>query len=316
MIDPLHGSGDFARGVYRYAVVIGGGPAGVAAAIQLKRGGLEPLLVERDRIGGLLREANLIENYPGFPDGIAGRELADLLAAHAGAAGVDIAFEEVSLLGLEDDSFEMRTSKGIISADIVVVASGTSPSVLRGVDVLGAAAERIHYGVQDIDEVRGGRMVVIGGGDAAFDYALSLAERDDVEILHRGGRPRCIPVLEERCGESARITYRPGVTVEAITAGGDGVTVRCAVGAGGEREEIAADHVVVAIGRAPCLDFLGADVRGRIDELGKEKRLYLVGDVINGTLRQAAISVGDGVRAAMEIVELFRAAERRESGRQ
>jgi len=286
----------------------------VAAAVQLKRGGLEPLIVERDRIGGLLWEAHLIENYPGFPEGIAGRSLAGLLAAHVARAGVDVSFEEVTRLERTGEDFSIRTTSGTTIAETVVIASGTVPNVLRGAMIFGAAGERIHYGVQSLDEVSGGRIVIIGGGDAAFDYALNLSERNDVVILHRGERPRCIPILEERCVVNPRIAYRPDMAVEEIVAAKNGVILKCASGPGTRPERIAADHVVVAIGRAPRLDFLYAGIGERIAGLREEGLLYLAGDVANGTLRQAAISAGDGMRAAMEILERRRAAARPEAG--
>ncbi len=343
-----------ARGAHRDVVVIGGGPAGVAAAVQLKRGGTNPLIIERDRLGGLLREAHLIENYPGFPEGIAGCALADLLAAHVERAGVEVLSEEVTRLERTGEDFSIHTAAGakaaggvvttkravptkpveralpaeraeralpaegvapvggVVTAERVVIASGTAPNVLRGVMIFGAAAERVHYGVRDLGAVGGGRIVVIGGGDAAFDYALNLAGRNDVVILHRGERPRCIPILEERCAASSRIVYRPNAAVGEIVAAENGVILKCAFGPGAGTERVAADHVVIATGRAPRLDFVHAGIGERMEEFRKEGLLYLIGDVTNGTLRQAAISAGDGVRAAMEILERRRAAAERE----
>ena len=301
------------RGDHRDIVVIGGGPAGVAAAIQLKRGGLDPLLLERDRIGGLLREANLIENYPGFPSGIAGRELADLLAAHVARAGIEMSFVEVVRLEHGEDAFAIslvsgrESRKRTVTADRVVIASGTAPNVLRGVRILGEASGRVHYSVQSLDAVDGGNVAIIGGGDAAFDYALNLASRNDVVILHRGERPRCIPALEERAAADPRIVYRSNVAVEEIVTTDDGVILQCRSGTGDETERYVAEHALVAIGRAPSLDFLHAGIGQRAAGLRERGLLYLIGDVANGALRQAAISAGDGVRAAMEILERRRA---------
>lgn len=298
-----NGSGRAARAARSDVVIIGGGPAGVAAAVQLKRGGADPLIIERDRIGGLLREAHLVENYPGFPDGIAGGDLAELLSAHVERAGIDVSFEEVTLLEYADGAFSIYTASGVTAAETVVIASGTAPDRLRDVRISGEAEERVHYGVRSLEAVAGACIAVIGGGDAAFDYALGLSKRNDVVILHRSRRPRCIPVLRERCAAAPRIAYHADTTVEEIIAAGDGVILKCASGPGAEAEPFAADHVVVAIGRVPCLDFLDGGIREWVDGFRMEKLLYIIGDVTNGTLRQAAISAGDGVRAAMEILE-------------
>lgn len=292
----------------REVIVIGGGPAGVAAAIQLKRGGIEPLLFEGDRIGGLLRDAHFIENYPGFPAGVSGTELADLLAQHLDRAGVDVAREEVVRIDRTEQAFTIHTASigtaatAALTAARVVIASGTSPNVLRGVMIFGDAVERVHYGVRGMENVNGARIAVIGGGDAAFDYALNCSERNDVVILHRGDRPRCIPILEERCAADHRITYHSYTTVEEIAPADDRIELACVSGPDGVRSTITADHVIVAIGRAPRLDFLHSGMGEIAEELRAAGLLYLVGDVANGPLRQAAISAGDGLRAAMDIL--------------
>jgi thioredoxin reductase (NADPH) len=331
--------------VGRKITIIGAGPAGVAAAVQLKRGGFDPLVFERDRVGGLLREANLVENYPGFPDGIAGHELADLMAAHLRRAGVKIMREEVTLLERSSDAFSVRTPSGVTIAETVVIASGTRPKVLHGVRVSDRAEKRVRYGIRGLEGVCDGKVAVIGGSEAAFDYALNMARHNDVVILHRSAHPRCIPVLRERCDASHRITYHSNTTVKEISASRNGVILQCVgqpagemdhvaargsehgtdrtsaggsehgtdhIPAGGSKSEtkrIAADYVIVAIGRMPCLGFLSSGLVAQLDVLRKAGLLYLIGDVINGTLRQAAISAGDGVRAAMEILARGRAYE-------
>ncbi len=340
---PQKGAGhkeDAGRGLDagRNIAVIGAGPAGVAAAIQLKRGGFDPLVFERDRVGGLLVEANLVENYPGFPDGIAGHELALLMAAHLSRAGVNVVREEVALLERSKDAFSVHTPSGVTTAGTVVIASGTGPKALKGVRISRQAKDRVVYGIRGLEDVRDGRVAVIGGGEAAFDYALNIARHNDVTILHRSSHPRCIPVLRERCEASPRITYHSNTTVEEISATRDGVMLRCtgqpagemdhAAARGSERETdrtsaggselgadhipvggsksetkcITADYVVVAIGRVPCLGFLGSGLVAQLDVLRRAGLLYLVGDVTNASARQAAISAGDGVRAAMEIL--------------
>ncbi len=327
----------------RNIAVIGAGPAGVAAAVQLKRGGIDPLVFERGRVGGLLREANLVENYPGFPDGIEGHGLADLMTAHLSRAGAEVIHEEVTLLEHSKDAFSVRTPSGVTTAETVVIASGTMPKALHGVRISERAKDRVTYGMQGLEEVRDGRVVVIGGGEAAFDYALNLARWNDVAILHRSSYPRCIPVLRGRCEASPRITYHPNTIVEEISASPSGVFLECVeesaggtgpFAAGGSRtgtdrvpvgvsksserrytgsgpkggaKRIAADHVIVAIGRMPCLGFLGSGLVAQLDVLRRAGLLYLIGDVTNGNMRQAAISAGDGVRAAMEILARRRA---------
>jgi len=109
--------------------IIGAGPAGIAAAVQLKRYGIEPLVFEKGRIGGLLWNANLVENYPGFPEGISGPELVGKLEAQLRKASIDVIYEEVVRL---EEGFGLKTEGGSYTADIVVVASGTEPRRFPG----------------------------------------------------------------------------------------------------------------------------------------------------------------------------------------
>src|SRR4030067_2642076 len=104
-------------------IIIGGGPAGIAAAIQLKRYGLAPLIFEREALGGLLRNANLVENYPGFPGGISGMKLVGLLEQQARAFGLRVTYAEVARLDLVAGLFQIETSPDHYAARLVVVAS-------------------------------------------------------------------------------------------------------------------------------------------------------------------------------------------------
>ena len=284
----------------RDVVVVGGGPAGIAAAVQLRRGGLEPLLIERDAPGGLVRNAGLVENYPGFPDGIGGPELADLFARQLERAGVEVSIAGVERIEYEDGLFILHMNGETARARVVVLATGTVPRRLEDVEISGAAAGRIYYEVHPLRGIDRKRIAIVGAGDAAFDYALTLAPRNEVTILGRSRKPKCIPVLGERCEKERGITVRMGTAVESVRENSGGLDLICS-SAGGERLELGADCVIVAIGRDPNLGLLGASVREHFDDLVGAETLCLIGDVRNGSYRQTAIGVGDGVRAAMEI---------------
>jgi len=285
--------------------VIGAGPAGIAAAIQLKRCGLEPILLDRDVAGGLLRNAALVENYPGFPGGIGGRELAEIFAKQLAGAGVSITKGEVRNLGMEGDEFHIATDGETYAADSIVIASGTKPKRVEGIDIEDGITDRVVTDVLSLDGVSNSTTAIIGAGDAAFDYACTMSRASDVYILGRSEHVRCIPILRERCNANPRISWMPGVTVRAVRASGAAVELEYSAGKDDNVVTMQADYVILALGREPALDFLGSSVKKRMDELARGKRLFLAGDVGNGHMRQVSISVGDGVKAAMEISASF-----------
>ncbi|UCF10843.1 MAG: NAD(P)/FAD-dependent oxidoreductase, partial [Candidatus Bipolaricaulota bacterium] len=278
--------------------VVGGGPAGVAAAVQLRRHGLEVLLFEADAIGGLTRNAHSMENLPGFPDGITGPQFARRLAEHLTSAGVDPVHEEVASIAY-DGGFELCTERARHRIGRLVIATGTEPIPLDDPEIGPAVASRVLYEVHRIARIEGSRVAIIGAGDAAFDYALTLSARNEVTILNRSKRRRCLPLLWERCRATRSITYLENTRVTRIEEGERGLSVGT-TGRSGE-QHLDVDYLIAAIGRRPRMPALDPRLEGRVGPLKEAGILFLAGDVRGGRTRQASIAFADGVRAAMEI---------------
>ncbi len=280
--------------------IIGAGPAGVTAAIQLKRSGISPLIVEKEKVGGLVKNAHWIENYPGFPGGIAGPQLASLLAMHLDGAGLDVLCEEVVKLDHDGRHFLVETAARRWLSEIVILSSGTKPKEFKGLCIPPGAEQHIFHEIYSIRDCVGKRIAIVGAGDAAFDYALTLAANNDVTILNRSKEARCLPLLRKRANESRRITVLDRATIQAITnASPEGLYIEFLL-----HEKPASchvNHLVIAVGREPQRDFLSEAISARIDELKMGEMLYEIGDVRNGAFRQVALAVGDGMRAAMSI---------------
>ena len=292
------------RNVKKVAI-IGAGPAGLAAALQLKRFGISALLLEGDHVGGLLRNANLVENYPGFPGGIAGKELVDLFWKQAEKIGVEVTFETVTELARVGSVFQISTTSSIHQSHLVVVASGTVPVIFDKAMVSDDIRQRIFYEVYPLLSEESKRIVIIGAGDAAFDYALNLARKNDVIVLNRAEHTRCLPLLWDRAAASDRIQYRPKTSVSIFTGSPyNSVCLECESSSG--KEIIEADYVIGALGREPSLDFLSASLRKVARDLEHQGVLHLIGDVHNGLYRQTTIAVGEGIRAAMHICQLLK----------
>lgn len=279
--------------------IIGAGPAGMAAALQLKRYDLDPLLLEAHQVGGLLLNANLVENYPGFPKGIPGPELVELFKAQLNASGVRVHFEEVYRLSFLDGFFLVETSKRTFLSRLAIVASGTKPIEE---EICPSARPMVFYEVYPLLGTKGKKIVIVGAGDAAFDYALNLARANTVVILNRGRQIKALPVLQSRAQESPQITYCENTKLIEIIPSYEGLQLTCASGA--ERFTLPADYLLFAIGRRPALDFLAESLP--VEELRDRGRLYFVGDVKNDLYRQTAIAVGDGVLAAMQAHQILK----------
>jgi thioredoxin reductase (NADPH) len=285
-------------------VIIGAGPAGIAAAIQLKRYGLNPILLEREAVGGLLRNAHWVENYPGFPEGISGMALVHLFERQLERWDVLVHFEEVLEVSNGEGLFRMKTNLRSMAAEFVVVATGTVPVCIPDLLIPDDAQDRIFYEVYPIRDVAGQKIAIIGAGDAAFDYALHLSGKNEVVILNRGHRVTCLPLLWDRSKKDKNISIREGVSVQSVAKADDKLSLT--VQSYEKPSIMVVDLLLIAVGREPRLDCIGDDVRASLDRLTGEGKIHLIGDLKNGRYRQTAVSVGDGVKTAMKIYHTMR----------
>lgn len=168
--------------------IVGGGPAGMATAIQLARFDLHPVLFEKKRLGGLLWNAQWVENYPGFHGGISGPQLVAAFTTHLETYGIPVVQKEVQRVRylVQRGRFLLEMPDNTLEADILVMATGTIPKtagIFEGIptELLGF----VHYEVVPLLQEKGKSMVVLGAGDIAFDYALNLSSDNEVIILHR-----------------------------------------------------------------------------------------------------------------------------------
>jgi thioredoxin reductase len=282
-------------------LIIGAGPAGIAAGIQLKRYGLDPILFERAEIGGLLKNANLVEDYPGFPGGIPGPALVQLFKRQLMDFSLQIRPEEVTKVDLEKGHyFLVKTGKNGYYSRNVVVASGTQPRRFREFEIPAALEGQVFYEVYPLLGVSGREIVIVGAGDAAFDYGLNLSRKNRITILNRGQGIKCLPLLWDRAQDEPQIEYFEKTAITNIKPHPNtGVILECTTPDGPVTFQ--ADFLVGAIGREPALDFLSEQVSALASTLEQQGLLYFIGDVKNDIYRQTSISVGDGVRAAMQI---------------
>ncbi len=281
--------------------IIGAGPAGISAAIQLLRYGVNPLLFEKNIPGGLLRNANLVENYPGFPNGVTGKNLVRLLQKQIEISNVKVINETVTKLKYDEieETFQLSSSRRDYACRFVLIASGSVPKVFTEVDIENYIGKNVFYEIHPIHGSSGKTIAIAGAGDAAFDYALNLSNANRVSINNRSNKISCLPVLQQRVSENQNATYRDFISIRQIEENDarlkltwlkDGITF-CEI----------VDYLVFAIGREPNLSFLDENLKGGLNDLEEQESIFRIGDVKNGVYRQAGISIGDGIRAAMKI---------------
>ena len=281
-------------------IIIGAGPAGLATAIQLERYGVHPLLFERAAAGGLLRNANLVENYPGFPVGISGLDLVNLFMQQAQNLGIDVTNEEVIELSYDKGLFQVKTAQNNYASRLAVIATGTKP--LRFTDLVNPEdlTDRVFYEVYDLLQTENKHIIIVGSGDAAFDYALNLSRKNRITILNRGEQPKCLPLLWERAQKVSAITYRNNTEVyQLMKDSKEGILLDCRIPAGGIQYHT--DYLIGATGREARLDCLSKTILQQARSLEDRGVLYMIGDVKNGIYRQTSIAVGEGVMTAMKI---------------
>jgi thioredoxin reductase (NADPH) len=290
--------------------IIGGGAAGLTCAIYAGRGRLRTLVLEKMMPGGQVVLNHLIENYPGFADGISGLELAQQMHRQALRFGAELRTEEVT--GIEvGRPLRVTTSSDSYAAKAVLIATGCSPKRL------GIPGEREFYGrgvsycgTCDGPLFGGKRLVVVGGGNTALDDALFLANiASEVTVVHRRDELRADTILQERAFANPKIRFlwkhvpteiRGGQSVEALVA----KHVES-----GEQTEVATDGVFIAVGEIPQTAFLAGKVHR--DDAGyvladhdyetSVKGVFVAGDVRAGAYRQIAAAAGEGVMAYRRI---------------
>lgn len=284
-------------------IIIGAGPAGLAAAIQLQRYGIPPLILERNKPGGLLWNANLVENYPGFPNGISGVGLVNLMRQQAEGVGVKITAAEVTRLDWNGRHFRAETDQGLYRARCAVIASGTQPRQFADFALPLRGADKIFYEVAPLLEVTGADIAIVGAGDAAFDYALNLTQRKNkVLILNRGESLKCLPLLWERSQQQNLIQYFHNTEIQKIsTLENRQLALECQSPAGVSNFTV--DYLIGAIGRIPAMSFVTENLQSKFETLEAKGWLHFIGDVRNGIFRQTTIAVGDGVRTAMQLYQ-------------
>jgi len=290
--------------------IIGSGPAGLTAAIYAARAELAPRVFEGLEAGGQLMLTTEVENYPGFPDGVMGPELMELLRRQAGRFGAQLEPAEVTRVDFSRRPFRLWVDDRELQADSVIVATGAAA---RWIGVPGEDRLRGH-GVSacatcDGFFFKGQPVAVVGGGDSAMEEALFLTKfATVVTVIHRRDALRATAIMARRVQEHPRIQIRWNSVVQEILGTGAVTGVRLRDVVTGETADLPVQGVFVAIGHDPRTELF----RGQLDmgdngylltgpgTMTSVAGVFGAGDVVDFTYRQAVTAAGMGARAAID----------------
>lgn len=289
-------------------IIIGGGPAGMTAGLYTTRSRLNTLLIELSLFGGQITTTELIENYPGFPEGVNGSDLSQLMEKQAKRFGLETIHQEVLEVKLEGDQKVVRTHESDYHSEALIISSGTE---YRKLEIPGEEAF-IGKGVSfcatcDGAFFRDSRVVVVGGGDSALTEALFLTKfATEVTIIHRRDALRATKIYQERTFANPKIKFLWNSVIQEIK--GDKMVQSILVKnlKTNEIEEYQTEGVFLFVGILPKTQFLKGLVQ--MDEGGyiitnencetSVKGIFAAGDCRKKLLRQITTAVGDGATAA------------------
>jgi len=290
-------------------IIIGGGPAGLSAGIYTARDRFQSLLLERGIIGGQIVNAEVVENYPGFPEGISGEELTRLMHEQATKYGLETVNAEVTGFEVSGKEKVVKTSSDEYTARVVIITGGSERQKLG----IPGEDKYVGRGVSFCATCDGPffaekKVAVVGGGNAALTEALQLTKfASKVYVIHRRDQLRATKVVQERALAEGKIEFIWDTVLEEIT-GGDFVQALKMKNVKTEKKsDLTVDGVFIAVGLRPNTDYLKdvvpLDERGSV--LTNERMetgvpgVFAAGDIRSSSGWQTITAAGDGAMAAI-----------------
>ena len=289
-------------------LIIGGGPAGYTAALYATRAGLDTAILERMSPGGQMALTDIIDNYPGFPEGVEGITLGMNMQMQAERFGAQTIYEDVVSVDFTDPAVKtVKTASGTYAARTVIIATGANPRELGLESERALTGKGVHYCAHcDGRFYKGKTVAVVGGGNSAVSDALYLSRvTEKVYVIHRRDTLRATRIYHDPLMKAENVEFVWDSAVTEILSDGRVTGVKVKNLKDGSDREIPLSGLFVSIGRSPATDFLqGAP---ELDEYGYIKAdettrtsipgVFAVGDVRTKALRQVVTAVADGATA-------------------
>ncbi|NMC15745.1 MAG: thioredoxin-disulfide reductase [Chloroflexi bacterium] len=294
-------------------VIIGGGPAGFAAALYGARADLKPVIFSGMLLYGQASQTDMIENYPGFPEGIQGIELGKLFEQQAARFGALIEYEQVLSLDFQVRPFVINTYSGSVSADAVILAMGADPNKLQVPGEVEFTGRGVSYcGTCDGFFTRNKDIHVIGGGDTALEEALFLTRfARSVTVVHRRDVLRAGAILEKRARSNPKISFLWNTVVDEIRGDEKVQSLLVHNVKTNEKSEIPTQAVFIFVGHSPNVSLIKGQIA--LDKHGYVKiddkmatnipGVFAAGEIADPHYRQVITSAGMGAAAAISATQ-------------
>jgi thioredoxin reductase (NADPH) len=290
--------------------IIGGGGAGLTAAIYSARARRKTVVFEAGVTGGQIATTDLVENFPGFPNGVNGFDLAQLFQKQAEKFEAEVVYERVTgLVRNPDGSFTLSTGEGEFRARAVIMAAGAEYNRLGVPGEAELTGKGVSYcATCDAAFFKDREVVVVGGGDAAIDEGLFTARYvSKVHLVHRRDTLRASKILQERAFANPRFSFTWDTVVEAIDGSHEVTGVRLRNVKTGEQTRLAAAAVFIFIGQTPTNALLkgltevdgGGHAMVDLNMRTAVPGLFVAGDLRTSAARQLIAACGDGATAAI-----------------
>ncbi len=296
----------------RQVIIIGSGPAGLTAGLYAARANLSPLIIEGVEAGGQLMLTTMVENWPGFRDGIMGPELMGELRAQALRFGAEIVQGDVTDVDLSSRPFRLSVSGTAYTAQALIIATGASAKWLDlGVDKQLSGRGVSACATCDGFFFKGRRVAVVGGGDTAIEEAIYLSKlASEVVVIHRRDRLRASKVMQDKAFSTPNISFLWHTEVRDIkdVTRGEVTALVLHNNLTGETSELPIDGVFIAIGHTPNTRLFAGQVEladnGYITTHKGSRTsvpgVFAAGDVQDHVYRQAVTAAGSGCMAAID----------------
>jgi len=291
-------------------LIIGSGPAGLSAALYAARAELKPVVLTGMTMGGQASVTHIIENYPGFPEGLPGPELGDLFRLQAERFGAEIVFDTATEVDFSEKPYLVKTYSGEYTADSIIITTGATPRHLEVPGEVELTGRGVSYcGTCDGFFFKDKEVVVVGGGDSAIEEGNFLTRfANKVTVVHRRDELRASPILESRAKANPKIDFIWDTVVEEIK-GQDAVNeVILKNVKSGDVSNFETDGVFIFVGHSPNTELFEGQLE--MDEDGylvvnkymetNTPGVFAAGEVADPHFRQVITSAGMGAAAAIQ----------------
>jgi len=306
----LSSQSDIAEEIPVNVLILGSGPGGLSAALYAARADLNPIVLTGMELGGQVSLTHIVENYPGFPEGVGGNELVELFQKQAERFGAKLEFDSATEVDLSERPFRIKTYNTTYLADALIVTTGATPRHLGIPGEVELTGRGVSYcATCDGWFFKDKDLIVVGGGDSALEEGLFLTRyAKSVKIVHRRDELRAGQILQNRAKSNPKIKFVWNTIVTEINGGEAVESVRFQNTVTAEESIAKIDGVFIFIGHIPNTSIFEGQLE--MDELGylindrymqtNVPGVFTAGEVSDPHFRQVITSAGMGAAAAIQ----------------